>query len=225
MTRARVEAIRTRFRCAVSSSSTARRRPARSQCCGRATWRASRDDHGRPAPNVDVRVVGDDGRDVAPGAQARSSSRSVFNLLGYWKAPRRRRGRFATDGCTPAIWRPVDEEGISLHRRPLEGSHPQRRREHLPRRARKRVLLSHPDVRRRGSGEAPTLGRSRGGIVPRSGATLTAGQVAARRHASGRLQEASPRGVLDGCRTAAAHRVSASRFCCGAKSWPGCGSK
>jgi fatty-acyl-CoA synthase len=42
---------------------------------------------GRPALNVDVRVVDADDRDVGPGATGEIVCRSEFTMLGYWRMP------------------------------------------------------------------------------------------------------------------------------------------
>src|SRR5204862_6303085 len=42
---------------------------------------------GRPAPNVDVRVVDADDREVEAGATGEIVCRSEFTMLGYWRMP------------------------------------------------------------------------------------------------------------------------------------------
>jgi acyl-CoA synthetase (AMP-forming)/AMP-acid ligase II len=42
---------------------------------------------GRPYLNVDVRLVGDDGNDAAPGAVGEIAVRSEFIMRGYWRNP------------------------------------------------------------------------------------------------------------------------------------------
>jgi fatty-acyl-CoA synthase len=42
---------------------------------------------GRPAPNVDLRVLTPDGEDAGPGAVGEIACRSEFTMLGYWRMP------------------------------------------------------------------------------------------------------------------------------------------
>ncbi|MFD2181672.1 class I adenylate-forming enzyme family protein [Rhodoplanes azumiensis] len=42
---------------------------------------------GRPAPGNDVRLIGEDGREVAPGETGEVVGRSPFMMTGYWRRP------------------------------------------------------------------------------------------------------------------------------------------
>jgi acyl-CoA synthetase (AMP-forming)/AMP-acid ligase II len=56
------------------------------------------DSIGRPPPVVDVRVVGDDGHDVAPGTPGELWLRGPNIVLGYWGRPDDTREAFVADG-------------------------------------------------------------------------------------------------------------------------------
>lgn len=69
---------------------------------------------GQPVNDVDVRVVDDAGRDVAPGVAGEIVVRSDFNMLGYWRMPEATAAAFAGGFLHTgdlALW---DDEGF-LH--------------------------------------------------------------------------------------------------------------
>lgn len=54
---------------------------------------------GRPAPAVEVRIVDDAGRDVAPGAEGEIAVRADQVMAGYWDDPQGTEAAFLTDGA------------------------------------------------------------------------------------------------------------------------------
>jgi acyl-CoA synthetase (AMP-forming)/AMP-acid ligase II len=144
---------------------------------------------GRPYLDVDVRLVDEDGRDVAPGTVGEIVARSEFTMHGYWRnaeeTARTKRdgwvhtgdlGTFDDEGFLSVVGRlkeVIRSAGESIFPAEIE-----------------RVLLAHPDVR-----EASVLGIPDphwgeavvAAIVPRDGATLDADTVIAhvRQHLAG----------------------------------------
>jgi acyl-CoA synthetase (AMP-forming)/AMP-acid ligase II len=53
---------------------------------------------GRPFPGVEVRLVGEDGNVVAPGAPGEIQTRSIYNMLGYWRRPQETAATLLPDG-------------------------------------------------------------------------------------------------------------------------------
>lgn len=181
MTRAQVEEIMARFRCRelfIFYGSTE---------AGPVTALRPRDTArkpetiGRPALNVDVRVVDAAGREVAAGETGEILVRSVFNLLGYWKSPEETAKTIGDGWVHTGDLASVDEEGfLSIVGRLKEvirsGG------ENIFPAEVERVLLAHPDIR-----EAALVGvpdahwgeAAAAAIVPRAGAQLSPEDVAA----------------------------------------------
>jgi hypothetical protein len=57
---------------------------------------------GYPLPGSDVLILGDDGREVAPGAVGEIAVRSPYLALGYWRQPELTRARFIGAPGDPA---------------------------------------------------------------------------------------------------------------------------
>ena len=53
---------------------------------------------GVPFDNVDIRLVSDDGTEVATGATGEVQVRSMYNMLGYWRKPDATAAAFTADG-------------------------------------------------------------------------------------------------------------------------------
>jgi fatty-acyl-CoA synthase len=69
---------------------------------------------GRPALNVDVRVVDADGADVAPGETGEIVCRSEYTMLGYWRMPDATADAFRGGWLHTGDLAAVDDEGF-LH--------------------------------------------------------------------------------------------------------------
>jgi len=69
---------------------------------------------GRPALNVDVRVVDADDRDVAPGTTGEIVCRSEYNMLGYWRMPDATAEAFRGGWLRTGDLAALDDEGF-LH--------------------------------------------------------------------------------------------------------------
>jgi len=156
---------------------------------------------GRPYLDVDVRLVDEDGRPVARGEVGEITVRSEFTMLGYWRNPEET-ARTVRDGWVHTGDLGVfDDEGVPRRRRPPEGSHPERRREHLPGRDRARAPGARGDPRGRRRGRAGlALGRSgrRGDRPMRRRDAHAGGRRGTCADAARGLQEAAPRGVPAG---------------------------
>ncbi|MCZ8130818.1 MAG: AMP-binding protein [Steroidobacteraceae bacterium] len=53
---------------------------------------------GRPAEGVEVRIVGEDGRELPPGEPGEIQARSPYNMLGYWNRPQETAETLLPDG-------------------------------------------------------------------------------------------------------------------------------
>jgi len=53
---------------------------------------------GVPFAGVEVRLVGDDGKIVAPGEPGEVQARSIYNMLGYWRRPKETAETLLPDG-------------------------------------------------------------------------------------------------------------------------------
>lgn len=53
---------------------------------------------GHAFPGVEIRLVGEDGQVVAPGAPGEVHARSLYNMLGYWRRPEATVEAFTSDG-------------------------------------------------------------------------------------------------------------------------------
>lgn len=53
---------------------------------------------GHPFPGVEIRLVGEDGQDVADGEVGEVWARSRYNMLGYWRQPEATKEAFSEDG-------------------------------------------------------------------------------------------------------------------------------
>ncbi len=134
---------------------------------------------GRPFLNVDVRLVDDAGREVAPGAVGEIAARSEFTLQRYWRNPEETArtlrdgwvltgdlGAFDAEGCLSIVGRRkevIRSGGENIFPVEIE-----------------RVLLTHPAIR-----EASVVGipdahwgeAAVAAVVTHDGATLTADEV------------------------------------------------
>ena len=66
---------------------------------------------GKPYPWVQIRIVGPDGTDVAPGAVGEVWTRSAQNMLGYWNNPQATEKKFAGDWLLTGDTGMRDHEG------------------------------------------------------------------------------------------------------------------
>ncbi len=64
---------------------------------------------GTPAHGVEVRIVGEDGRELPPGESGEIQARSPYNMLGYWNRPEETAATLLPDG-----WLRTGDVGVQL---------------------------------------------------------------------------------------------------------------
>ena len=96
---------------------------------------------------VELRIVGDDGKDMPPGKVGEIAVRSPQVMGGYWKLPEATARAVQGDWFFTGDAGYLDDDGLPLHLRPREGHDRVRRREHLSGRGRERAV--RPSRRRR----------------------------------------------------------------------------
>ena len=95
-----------------SGTSTARPRWRRSRrSCSPHDQLSHAGSAGRPALNVETRLVDDDGEEVGPGEIGEIVHRSPHATLGYWNDEAKTAEPSAAAGSTPAIWGVLDADG------------------------------------------------------------------------------------------------------------------
>jgi 2,3-dihydroxybenzoate-AMP ligase len=136
---------------------------------------------GRPvSPDDEIRIVDDDGEDVAPGGIGELICRGPYTIRGYYNAPEHNRAAFTTDGFY--------RTGDMVRRHPGGNLVVEGRKKDLINRGGEKVsaeeienlVLAHPAVLHVAIVAMPdaVLGeRACAFVVPRPGATLTLGEL------------------------------------------------